>query len=157
MVVGASDSEDLGWLKSMASEELDLRPPSLVGIDQNSIILRDESGIAIAHATVTNRWQGKEINTFLVDPNHRGKGLSHKLLSKINEGRVFCYTRNSRLQSALEKAGYSKKLFPGIIATFNLALTRTGLLIWMLATFDFKRIFHQIINFPKYKLYMKKD
>ena len=157
MVAGASDSEDLGWLKSMASEELDLRPPSLVGIDQNSIILRDESGIAIAHATVTNRWQGKEINTFLVDPNHRGKGLSHKLLSKINEVRVFCYTRNPRLQSALGKAGYSRSIFPGIIATLNLAITRTGLLIWMLATFDFKRIFHQIINLPKYKLYMKKD
>ena len=141
----------------MASQELDLRPPSLVRIDRNSTIIHDESGIAIAHTTVTNRWQGKEINTFLVDPNHRSKGLSHKLLSKINEGRVFCYTRNPRLQSALEKAGYSRSIFPGIIATLNLAITRTGLLIWMLATFDLKRIFHQIINLPKYKLYMKKD
>ena len=157
MVADANELEDLHWLKSMASQELDLRPPSLVRIDRNSIILHDESGIPIAHTTVTNRWHGSEINTFLVDSKHRGKGLSHKLLSKINGNRVFCYTRNPRLQSALVKAGYSKSLFPGIIATLNLALTRTGLLIWMLAIFDFKRIFHQIINLPKYKLYMKND
>tara|TARA_B100001079_G_C16175737_1_gene410558 strand:- start:167 stop:640 length:474 start_codon:yes stop_codon:yes gene_type:complete len=157
MVADANELDNLHWLKSMVSKELDLRPPSLVRIDRNSIIIHDESGMPIAHATVTNRWQGREINTFLVDPDHRGKGLSHKLLSKINEGRVFCYTRNSRLQSALKKAGYSRSLFPGIIATLTLAITRTGLLIWMIVTLDFKRIFHQIINLPKYKLYMKKD
>ena len=157
MVAGANELDDLHWLKSMASQELDLRPPSLVSIDKNSVIIRSESGKPVAYATLTNRWQGSEINSVLVDPDHRGKGLSHKLLSKINQGRVFCYTRNSRLQSALEKAGYSKKLFPGIVATLNLILARTGLLIWMMLTLDFKRIFHQIINLPKYKLYMKKD
>ena len=157
MVADAGQLEDLHWLKSIVSKELDLRPPSLVSIGKNSVIIRSESGKPVAHATLTNRWQGSEINSVLVDPGHRGKGLSHKLLSKINEGRVFCYTRNSRLQSALEKAGYSKKLFPGIVATLNLILARTGLLIWMTVTLDFKRIFHQIINLPKYKLYMKKD
>ena len=157
MVADANELDDLHWLKSLASQELDLRPPSLVRIDRNSIILHDESGMPIAHAAVTNRWHGSEINTFLVDPEHRGKGLSHKLLSKINRNRVFCYTRNPRLQSALVKAGYSKKLFPGIIATLNLILARTGLLIWMIVTLDFKRIFHQVINLPKYKLYIKKD
>lgn len=157
MVADANQLEDLHWLKSMASKELDLRPPSLMNIGRNSIILHDDSGKPIAYTMLTNRWHGSEINSFLVDPEHRGKGLSHKLLSKINQSRVFCYTRNSRLQSALEKAGYSRKLFPGIIATLNLIFTRTGLLIWMFATFDFKRIFHQIINLPKYKLYIKKD
>ena len=126
MVSAASELDDLHWLKSMASKELDLRPPSLVNIGRNSIILHDDSGKPIASTTLTNRWHGSEINSFLVDPEHRGKGLSHKLLSKINHPHVFCYTRNSRLQSALEKAGYSRKLFR-IIATLNLVLTRTGL------------------------------
>ena len=150
----ARDAEDLAWLKSMMKQELDLRPPSLARLE-NSVIIRNNSGKPAGHVTVSNRWQGYEINSLLVDPVHRGEGLSHALLSKIEQSRVFCYTRDSRLQSALVTAGYSRALFPGFIATLNLILTRTAMVSWMLVTFDLKRFFHQIRHFSKYKLYMK--
>ena len=152
----AEEADDLAWLKSMMKQELDLRPPSLARIGKNSIIIRSESGKPVGHVIVSNRWQGFEINSLLVDPAHRGKGLSHKLLDQIEQSRVFCYTRDARLQSALVKAGYSRSRFPGVIATLNLILTRTAMVAWMLTTLDIKRFLHQIRHFPKYQLFIKK-
>ena len=149
------EEDDLAWVKSMMKQELDLRPPSLARLGENSIIVRNESGNPTGHVTLSNRWQGYEINSLFVDPVHRGKGLSHVLLSEIKQRRVFCYTRDPRLQSALVKAGYSSAIFPGFVATMNLILTRTAMFSWMLLTLDSKRIFHQIRHLPNYKLYMK--
>ena len=149
------EADDLAWVKSMMKQELDLRPPSLARLGKNSIIVRNELGKPTGHVKLSNRWQGYEINSLFVDPAHRGEGISHVLLSKIEQSRVFCYTRDSRLQSALSKAGYSRALFPGVIATLNLILTRTAMFTWMLLTLDFKRISHQIRHLSKYNLYMK--
>ena len=150
------EADDLAWLKSMMKQELDLRPPSLALLGKNSTIVRNESGKPTGHVTLSNRWQGYEINSLFVDPAHRGEGISHVLLSEIKQSRVFCYTRDSRLQSALVKADYSRAKFPGFVATMNLLLTRTAMFTWMLLTLDFKRIFHQIRHLSKYKLYIKK-
>ena len=155
MVRGDLENSDLSWLKSMMKNELDLRPPSLVRTNQTSKLIRDEQGNPIAHVAITNRWQGSEINSLVVDPAHRGKGLSHQLLSRAMGARLFCYTRDERLQSALTKAGYKRAKFPGFAASANLLLTRSAIFAWMLLTLDFRRIFHQIRHLPNYKLYMK--
>ena len=146
---------DLFWLKSMMENELDLRPPTLAKKSRASKIIKDDQENPIAHVAITNRWQGSEINSLVVDPAHRGKGLSHQLLSRAIGARMFCYTRDERLQSALRKAGYRRKKFPGFAASANLLLTRTAIFAWMLLTLDFKRISHQIRHLPNYKLYMK--
>ena len=101
------------WLKEMFRHELDLRPPSLARINDKSIIIYDDEDKPIAHAIKTNRWKGFEINSLVVDPTHRGKGISHKLLEKCGNGRLFAYTRDARLQSALEKAGFERSTTPG--------------------------------------------
>ena len=155
MVRGDLENSELSWLKSMMRNELDLRPPSLVMTNQSSKVIRDEQGNPIAHVAITNRWQGSEINSLVVDPAHRGKGLSHQLLSRAMGARLFCYTRDERLQSALTKAGYKRAKFPGFAASANLLLTRGAIFAWMLLTLDFRRIFHQIRHLPNYKLYMK--
>ena len=155
MAKGELEKSDLSWLKSMMKNELDLRPPSLIKTNQTSKVIRDEQGNPIAHVAITNRWQGVEINSLVVDPGHRGLGLSHKLLARVNGARLLCYTRDKKLQSALTKAGYKRAKFPGIVASLNLMLTRTAIFAWMLFTLDFKRIFQQIRHLPNYKLYMK--
>ena len=139
----------------MFQKELDLRPPSLARIGKNSIFIRDDLGNPIAHATISNRWQGSEINSIIVDPEQRGKGLSHRLLELSCQGRVFSYTRDSRLQSALLSAGFKRALFPGVLATINMIIGRTTMMIWMLITLEFKRILHQFRNLFSYKLYIR--
>ena len=155
MVRGDLENSDISWLKSMMKNELDLRPSSLVSASVPSKLIRDEQGNPIGYVAITNRWQGSEINSLVVDPAHRGKGLSHQLLSRAMGARLFCYTRHERLQSALTKAGYKRAKFPGFAAPLNLLITRTAIFAWMLLTLDFRRIFHQIRHLPNYKLYMK--
>ena len=143
------------WLKEMFRRELDLRPPSLAKINEKSVIIYDNDNIPIAHAIRTNRWDGFEINSLVVDPNHRGKGISHKLLEKCGTGRLFAYTRDVRLQSALEKAGFERSATPGFLSSFNLLISRLGMGSWMILSLEFKRILHQMKNIRDYKLYVR--
>lgn len=148
--------DDLDWLKEMFRQEMDLRPASLAKIGDNSVFIRDEKGGPIAHATLSKRWGSVEINSVIVDPARRGEGLAHKLVEGIGGGRMFAYTRDSRLRSVLLKAGFRPALFPGFLPTINLVLGRTLMFTWMILTFDLKRIFHQFSHLFSYKLYLRK-
>ena len=143
------------WLKEMLRRELDLRPPSLAKINENSIIIKDNNNHPIAYAIRSNRWAGFEINSFVIDPAHRGKGLSHKLLEKCRNGRLFAYTRDIRLQSTLGKAGFERRATPGLLALFSIFISRLALVFWMVITLDFRRLLHQMKYLPKYKLYIR--
>ncbi len=143
------------WLKEMFRRELDLRPPSLAKINEKSVIIYDNDNIPIAHAIRTNRWDGFEINSLVVDPNHRGKGISHKLLEKCGTGRLFAYTRDVRLQSALEKAGFERSATPGFLSSLNVLISRLAMISWMILSLEFKRIMHQLKHIRDYKLYVR--
>ena len=143
------------WLKEMFRRELELRPPSLAKINEKSVIIYDNDNIPIAHAIRTNRWEGFEINSLVVDPNHRGKGISHKLLEKCGTGRLFAYTRDVRLQSALEKAGFERSTTPGFLSSLNVLISRLAMISWMILSLEFKRIMHQLKHIRDYKLYVR--
>ena len=142
------------WLKEMFRQELDLRPPSLARINEKSIIIYD-GDYPIAHAIKTNRWKGFEINSLVVDPTHRGKGISHKLLEKCGNGRLFAYTRDARLQSVLEKAGFERAISPGLLCSLNVLLSRLAMVSWMILSLEFERIIHQLKHILDYKLYVR--
>lgn len=139
----------------MFRRELDLRPPSLAKISEKSIIIYDNDNIPIAHAIRTDRWKGFEINSFVIDPTHRGKGISHKLLEKCGTGRLFAYTRDVRLQSVLEKAGFERSATPGFLSSLNVLICRLAMVSWMILSLDFKRIMHQLKHIRNYKLYVR--
>ena len=143
------------WLREMFRQELDLRPPSLARINEKSIIIYDDDNNPIAHAIKTNRWIGFEINSLVVDPTHRGKGLSHKLLEECGSGLLFAYTRDARLQSVLEKAGFERSTTPGFLNSLNLLISRLGMVSWMIFSLEFKRILHQLKHIRYYKLYVR--
>ena len=142
------------WLKEMFRQELDLRPPSLARINEKSIIIYD-GDYPIAHAIKTNRWKGFGINSLVVDPTHRGKGISHKLLEKCGNGRLFAYTRDARLQSVLEKAGFERAISPGLLCSLNVLLSRLAMVSWMILSLEFERIIHQLKHILDYKLYVR--
>jgi len=143
------------WLKEMFRQELDLRPPSLARINKKTIIIYDGDDNPIAHAIKTNRWRGFEINSLVVDPTHRGKGISHKLLEKCGNGRLFAYTRDARLQSVLEKAGFERSITPGFLSSLNVLISRLRMVSWMIFSLEFKRILHQLKHIRDYKLYVR--
>lgn len=147
--------EDIRWLKLMLQQELDLRPPTLAKIDKNTILIRDKKGLPIAHAALSNRWRGYEINSVVVDPKERGKGLTHELLEHCDRAPLFAYTRSAHLQNSLIKAGFMPKRSPGLIALLNLAITRAGVFLWMLINLEFRRLFHTTRHLLDYKLFVR--
>ena len=147
--------EDIVWLKQMFRQELDLRPPSLAKIGENSILIHDEAGSPIAHATLSNRWSSFEINSVVVDPNHRGRGLTHKLLEQCGGGPLFSYTRDVRLQSTLLKAGFERRRYPGLLPLLNIGISRIAMFCWMIFALEFRRVFHHFRNLLNYKLFMR--
>ena len=147
--------DNIIWLREMLRRELDLRPPSLAKFNEKSVIIYDNENIPIGHAIRTNRWNGYEINSLVVDPAHRGKGISHKLLDKCGNERLFAYTRNVRLQSALEKAGFERSTTPGFLGSMNVLISRLGMFSWMVFTFEFRRVLHQLKHIRDYKLYVR--
>jgi GNAT superfamily N-acetyltransferase len=147
--------EGIVWLKQMFRQELDLRPPSLAKIGENSVLIYDEAGNPIAHAALSNRWSSSEINSVIVDPNHRGRGLTHKLLEQFGGGRLFSYTRDVRLQSTLLKAGFERMLYPGLLTLLNIGISRIAIFFWMIVALEFRRIFHQFRHLLNYKLFIR--
>ena len=143
------------WLKEMFRQELDLRPPSLAKINERSVVIYDDNDVPIAHAIRANRWKGCEINSLVVDPAHRGKGISHKLLEKCGTGRLFAYTRDIRLKSALEKAGFERAISPGLLCSLNVLLSRLAMVSWMILSLEFERIIHQLKHILDCKLYVR--
>lgn len=147
--------KDVVWLKQMFRQELDLRPPSLAKIGENSILIHDKSESLIAHASLSKRWRSSEISSVVIDPDHRKKGLTHKLVEQFGEGRLFSYTRNKRLQSTFLKAGFEQRQYPGIVILFNIVISRIAMFIWMIVTLEFRRIIHQLRHLLNYKLFIR--
>ena len=47
---------------------------SLAKISKNNVIIKDGLDRPIAHAELSARLSGHEINAFVIDPAHRGRG-----------------------------------------------------------------------------------
>ena len=147
--------DDIKWLREMLRRELDLMAPSLARIGKNNVIIKDKLDRPIAHARLSARFNGHEINAFVIDPAHRGKGISHDLLKKCGEGRLFAYTRDARLQSALLTAGFERVRTPGFVALLSVIASRVGSVLWMVILLEFSRLRHQLSNFSKYILFVR--
>ena len=147
--------DDIKWLREMLRRELDLMAPSLARIGKNNVIIKDGLDRPIAHARLSARLNGHEINAFVIDPAHRGKGISHDLLKKCGDGRLFAYTRDARLQSALLTAGFERVRTPGFVALLGVMAARLSSVFWMVILLEFRRLRHQLSNFSKYSLFLR--
>ncbi|MDP7387677.1 MAG: GNAT family N-acetyltransferase [Candidatus Thalassarchaeaceae archaeon] len=147
--------DDIKWLREMLRQELDLMAPSLARIAKNNVIIRDEIDRPVAHARLSARLNGHEINAFVIDPAHRGKGISHELLKKCGDGRLFAYTRDAKLQSALLTAGFERARTPGLVALLSVMAARASSVLWMVILLEFRRLRHQLTNFFKYRLFVR--
>ena len=60
--------DDIKWLREMLRRELDLMAPPLARIGKNNVIIKDGLDRPIAHARLSARLNGHEINAFVIDP-----------------------------------------------------------------------------------------
>lgn len=139
----------MDWLKEQIRRELDLIPGSM----KNSQFIY-EDGKPIAHYSLTGRGGIKELTTVVVDPAHRGKGLSHQIIEVCSE-KTCVFTRHPALISALEKAGFKEAWWPGFIPFWVMMFERMWRVLKMLITLDFKRCLHQCRHLFSYRMYIR--
>ena len=147
--------DEIEWLREMLRRELDLMPPTLARVGKKTVVIKDENDGLIAHARLSGRWNGHEINTFVIDPEHRGKGISHEVLKRCGDGRLFAYTRDARLQSALLRAGFERRRTPGSLALLSVMVARASSVLWMVILLEFRRLQHQLVNLFRYELFVR--
>ena len=147
--------DEIEWLREMLRRELDLMPPTLARVRKKTVVIKNENDGPIAHARLSGRWNGHEINTFVIDPEHRGKGISHEVLKRCGDGRLFAYTRDAKLQSALLRAGFERRRTPGPVALLSVMVARATSVFWMVVLLEFRRLHHQLVNLFRYELFVR--
>ena len=138
------------WLKNQAEKEFDILPY----VTNNSVFIHEE-GKPIAHYSLSKRGKYRELNTLIIDKNHRNKGLTYEILDQCGDS-IIVFTRNPFLKRALLKSGYKQIKFPGIITFSAILLDRFLKSLKMIFTLQIRRFFHQLFYMTKYKMYVKK-
>lgn len=137
------------WLRKQAKKELDIMPQAT----KNSKFIFDD-GSVIAHYSLSKRGKYTELNGLIVDSEHRGKGLTYKILEECGDN-LIVFTRNEFLKKALLKSNFSQRKMNYRLPLFSIFCDRLFKSLILILTLDFKRLIHQIKYLRKYKLYIR--
>ena len=105
---------DARWLLQRLREEEDLRPPYRLQREQRWVmeatVLRDEDGSPTAYTELRKHLFAVELTTVVVDPHHRGKGLSHALVEAAVQSTtarpLILFTRSAALERAVAESRF---------------------------------------------------
>lgn len=160
-----SEFDDLDWLSTQISQELDIRPKYSKKTEkkllENATIIRNEKSEIIAYAELVNHLKGVEIGTVLVDPNHRGEGYGYNLLQlvleKTDSNLVFLYTKSPALKAICTKLGFKRKGIPSVLSGISILLMKMPKrFLTTVFRADFKRLWVQTITLRQYHCYVLK-
>lgn len=137
------------WLRKQAKKELDIMPRA----GKNSKFI-SENGSVIAHYCLSKRGRYTELNGLVVDLEHRGKGLTYKILQQCGDN-LIVFTRNEFLKKALLKSNFSQRKMNYRLPLFSIFCDRLFKSLILILTLDFKRLIHQIKYVRRYKMYIR--
>ena len=154
--------DDVEWLQSTLSSELEVRPPTSRRREAKSLagncvkLYHGEQLIAFAAMRMVGRHM--EISTVLVDANFRSRGKGKELISKalgsITCDKILCCTKNPAMAKVLKDLGFTVKKWPGSYTYLILSINTIRRLCSMLLRFEFKRIWHQGKGIHKYDMFV---
>ena len=154
--------DDVEWLLSTLSSELEVRPPTsrrreakyLAG---NCVKLYHGKQL-IAYAEMRMVGRHMEISTVLVDSNYRGQGKGKELIKKALESitcdKILCCTKNPAMAKVLHELGFTVKKWPGFYTYTILSINTIRRLFSMLLRFEFKRIWQQGKGIHTYDMFV---
>ena len=154
--------DDVEWLLSTLSSELEVRPPTsrrreakyLAG---NCVKLYHGKQL-IAYAEMRMVGRHMEISTVLVDSNYRGQGKGKELIKKALESitcdKILCCTKNPAMAKVLHDLGFTVKKWPGFYTYAILSINTIRRLFSMLLRFEFKRIWQQGKGIHTYDMFV---
>lgn len=156
---------DARWLLQRLREEEDLRPPyrfqrELRWVTQ-ATVLRDEDGSLTAYTELRKHLFAVEVTTVVVDPHHRGKGLSHTLVSAAVQSTaarpLILFTRSAALETAVARAGFVQRRIwnPLTLSSVGVrALMRCGR---MLMLGDVRKLWAQVAHVAAFRCWVLDD
>ena len=111
------NERDVRWLLQRLREEEDLRPPYRRQRERrwvaDATVLRDGDGGITAYTELRKHLFAVELTTVVVDPLHRGKGLSHALVEaavrRTPARPLILFTRSAALETAVARAGFVQR------------------------------------------------
>ena len=113
--------DDVEWLLSTLSAELEVRPPTSRRREARYLagncvkLYHGEQLIAYAEMRMVGRHM--EISTVLVDAKYRGQGKGKELIKKaldtITCEKILCCTKNPAMAKVLRDLGFTVKQWPG--------------------------------------------
>ena len=154
--------DDVEWLLSTLSSELEVRPPTsrrreakyLAG---NCVKLYHGKQL-IAYAEMRMVGRHMEISTVLVDSNYRAQGKGKELIKKALESitcdKILCCTKNPAMAKVLHDLGFTVKKWPGFFTYTILSINTIRRLFSMLLRFEFKRIWQQGKGIHTYDMFV---
>lgn len=153
---------DARWLLQRLREEGDLRPPYRLQRELHWVtqatVLRDEDGNPTAYTELRNHLGAVELTTVVVDPNHRGRGLSHALVEAAVQGTsarpLILFTRSAALERAVARAGFVQRRIwnPLTLASVGLrAAMRCGR---MLMLGDLRKLWSQVAHVAAFRCWV---
>ena len=154
--------DDVEWLLSTLSSELEVRPPTsrrreakyLAG---NCVKLYHGKQL-IAYAEMRMVGRHMEISTVLVDSNYRAQGKGKELIKKALESitcdKILCCTKNPAMAKVLHDLGFTVKKWPGFYTYTILSINTIRRLFSMLLRFEFKRIWQQGKGIHTYDMFV---
>jgi len=154
--------DDVEWLLSTLSSELEVRPPTsrrreakyLAG---NCVKLYHGKQL-IAYAEMRMVGRHMEISTVLVDSNYRSQGKGKELIKKALESitcdKILCCTKNPAMAKVLHDLGFTVKKWPGFYTYTILSINTVRRLFSMLLRFEFKRIWQQGKGIHTYDMFV---
>ncbi len=154
--------DDVEWLLSTLSSELEVRPPTSRRREAKYLagncvkLYHGEQLIAYAEMRMVGRHM--EISTVLVDSNYRGQGKGKELIKKALESitcdKILCCTKNPAMAKVLKDLGFTVKKWPGFYTYTILSINTIRRLFSMLLRFEFKRIWQQGKGIHTYDMFV---
>lgn len=156
---------DARWLLQRLREEEDLRPPyrlqrELRWVTQ-ATVLRDEHGSLTAYTELRKHLFAVELTTVVVDPHHRGQGLSHTLVNAAVQSTaarpLILFTRSAALETAVARVGFVQRRIWNPLTLSSVgarALMRCGR---MLMLGDVRKLWAQVAHVAAFRCWVLDD
>ena len=160
-----SPERDARWLLQRLREEEDLRPPYRLQREQRWVmeatVLRDERGDPMAYTELRKHLGAVELTTVVVDPHHRGKGLSHALVEAAVQSTaarpLILFTRSAALERAVARAGFVQRRIWNPLTLSSVGLRAAMRCGRMLLLGDLRKLWAQVAHVAAFRCWVLDD
>jgi GNAT superfamily N-acetyltransferase len=153
---------DAQWLVQRLREEDDLRPAYRMKRERRwaseATVLRDHEGGITAYTELRKHLFAVELTTVVVDPTHRGKGLSHALMEAAVQSTdarpLILFTRAPALETAVARLGFEQRRPPNPLTLLSVGLRALSRCFRMAMGGELRKMWTQVVHVRAFRCWV---